>query len=206
MGLFSEFAEAIGTPVDNSALYPLLYRKALEGEEDGGGLLSYNYFSGEGVISFNEGRPVFARLPHAKLSLANFMRTHLLSSLITMKIGVDILRREENVHVDRLYAHGGFFKTPEVGQRLLSAALGTPVSIMETAGEGGPYGMALLGAYMLWRAPGETLEDYLDCRVFAGSRVTTLMAEEKDIEGFSVYAERYLRALPVEREAVRTLH
>ena len=199
--LFSEFADAIGTPVDKGELYTLLFRKALEGEKDCGGLLSYNYFSGEGVTDLDAGRPLFVRQPDARMTLANFMRTHLLSALGTLKIGLDILTQTEKLPVDKLYGHGGFFKTPEVGQRLLSAAVGAPVSVMETAGEGGPYGMALLGAYMLWKEPGESLEDYLDNKVFAGAAATTIMADQADIEGFSAFLARYCRGLPVERLA-----
>ena len=205
VSLFSEFAETIGSPVDPGKLFILLFRKALEGDPDCGGLLSYNYFSGEGVTDLDEGRPVFARTPNCSFTLANFMRTHLLSALATLKIGLDILTAEENVQIDKLYGHGGFFKTPEVGQRMLSAAVGAPVSVMETAGEGGPYGMALLAAYMLWKEDGETLEDYLDHKVFAGVKSATLMADESDIAGFSVFLSRYKKALPLERAAVEVL-
>ena len=153
------------------------------------------------MTDLDEGRPLFLRSPDANFSLANFMRSHLLSALATLKIGLDILTRTEKVAIDKLYGHGGFFKTPEVGQRMLSAAVGAPVSVMETAGEGGPYGMALLGAYLLWKQEGESLEDYLDNKVFAGARSTTLMAEDQDVEGFNRFLERYRRALPVEKAA-----
>ena len=199
--LFSEFADAIGAPVDKGELYTLLFQKALEGEKDCGGLLSYNYFSGEGVTDLDAGRPLFVRQPDARMTLPNFMRTHLLSALATLKIGLDILTQTEKLPVDKLYGHGGFFKTPEVGQRLLSAAVGAPVSVMETAGEGGPYGMALLGAYMLWKEPGESLEDYLDNKVFAGAASTTIQADQTDIDGFSAFLAHYCQALPVERLA-----
>ena len=203
--LFSQFADAIGARRDKGELFTLLFRKALEGDPDCGGLLSYNYFSGEGVTDLDEGRPVFLRTPDAAFSLPNFMRAHLLSALATLKIGLDILTRTEQVEIDRLYGHGGFFKTPEVGQRMLSAAVGAPVSVMETAGEGGPYGMALLAAYMLRKEAGETLPDYLDNKVFAGARSTTLTAEAKEIEGFNRFLERYKKALNVEKAAVETL-
>ena len=144
-------------------------------------------------------------MPNARFTLANFMRTHLLSALATLKIGLDILTRTEQVPIDKLYGHGGFFKTPEVGQRMLSAAVGAPVSVMETAGEGGPYGMALLAGYMLWKDEGETLPDYLDSKVFAGAEATTLMAEEKDTAGFNRFLERYKQALPMERKAAELL-
>jgi len=205
VNLLAEFAEAIGAPQDRGELFTLLFRKALEGEPDCGGLLSYNYFSGEGVTDLDEGRPVFARTPEAKLTLANFMRTHLLSALATLKIGLDILTCTEQVPIDRLFGHGGFFKTPQVGQRLLSAAVGAPVSVMETAGEGGPYGMALLGAYMLWRDEGETLADYLDHKVFAGAGISTVTADAGEAEGFAAFLERYKRALPMERLATEVL-
>ncbi len=205
VNLFSEFAEAMGAPTDRGELFTLLFRKALEGDPDCGGLLSYNYFSGEGVTDLDEGRPMFLRTPDARFTLANFMRAHLLSALATLKIGLDILTRQERVVIDKLYGHGGFFKTPGVGQRMLSAAAGVPVSVMETAGEGGPYGMALLAAYLIWRDEGETLEDYLDHKVFASARSSILMADERDAAGFSAFLTRYQRALPVEKLATEVL-
>lgn len=205
VNLLSEFADAIGAPQDKGALYTMLFKKALEGDADCGGLLSYNYFSGEGVTDLDEGRPVFARFPNCSFNLANFMRTHLLSALATLKIGLDILTKEENVRVDKLYGHGGYFKTPEVGQRMLSAAVGAAVSVMETAGEGGPYGMALLCAYMLWKDEGESLEDYLDNKVFADAKSFTLTADESDIEGFNRFLERYTGAFDVEKTAVKVM-
>jgi len=205
VGLLAEFAGAVGAKIDKGALYTMLFNKALEGDADCGGLMSFNYLSGEGVTDLDAGRPLFARTPDAKLTLGNFMRAHLLSALATLKIGLDILTGEEQVRIDRLYGHGGYFKTPGVGQRMLSAAVGSPVSVMETAGEGGPYGMALLAAYMLWKRPGQTLEDYLDKKVFAEAKSSTLMAEEKDIEGFNAFLARYKKALPVEKAAIEHL-
>ena len=205
VNLFAEYSDMMGTPVNKGELFVRLFNKALEGDSDCGGLLSFNYFSGEGVTDLDEGRPVFARMPNASFTLANFMRTHLLSALATLKIGLDILTQTEQVPVDKLYGHGGFFKTPEVGQRLLSAAVGAPVSVMETAGEGGPYGMALLCAYMLWKDEGETLEDYLDNKVFSEAGSTTVLASEEDIAGFSAFLERYKKALPVERTATEVV-
>ena len=205
VGLFSSFAEAIGAPQEKGKLFTLLFRKALEGQADCGGLMSFNYYSGEGVTDLDEGRCVFARMQNADFTLANFMRTHLLSALATLKIGLDILTQTERVEIDKLYGHGGFFKTPEVGQRMLSAAVGAPVSVMETAGEGGPYGMALLAAYMLWKDADESLPDYLDNRVFAAAKSSTLMADERDVEGFDVFLGRYRKALAVERAAVEVL-
>ena len=205
VGLFSEFADTLGVKTDRGELFEMLFRKALEGDPDCGGLMSFNYISGEGVTDLDEGRPVFARANNSDFSLANFMRTHLLSALATLKIGMDILTEKENVRIDKLYGHGGFFKTPEVGQRMLSAAVGAPVSVMETAGEGGPFGMALLAAYMIRKEDGEALEDYLDNKVFAGAVTHTLMAEGKDISGFKVFLTRYIRALPVEKAAIQSL-
>ncbi len=203
--LFCQFAEAMGVPQDKGKVFVTLFRKALEGAPDCGGLLSYNYFSGEGVTDLDEGRPIFARMQNCSFNLANFMRTHLLSALATLKIGLDILTKEENIAVDKLYGHGGFFKTPEVGQRMLSAAVGAPVSVMETAGEGGPYGMALLAAYMLWSEEKESLEDYLDNKVFASALSTTLMAEPADIAGFNAFLSRYKTALAVEKAAIEVM-
>ena len=190
VNLLFEFCELTGVKESKSELYVKLFKKALEGDPDCGGLMSFNYFSGEGVTDLDEGRPIFARTPNAKFTLANFMRTHILSALATLKIGLDILTQTEQVPIDKLYGHGGFFKTPLVGQRMLSAAVGAPVSVMETAGEGGPYGMALLCAYMLWKEKGESLADYLDNKVFADARSSTLMAEQADIAGFSAFLER----------------
>ncbi len=205
VNLLGEFAGLIGAEVSKNDLYVKLFSIALEGEPDCGGLISYNYFSGEGVTDLNAGRPVFARMENARMTLANFMRTHLLSALSTLKIGLDILTKQENVPIDKLYGHGGYFKTPGVGQRLLSAAVNSPVSVMETAGEGGPYGMALLAGYMLWKAENEKLEDYLDNKVFASAKSSTLMADEKDVQGFSAFLARYQKALPVEIAAIENL-
>ena len=205
VNLFSEFCSLMGLETGKGELFTRLFRVALKGEADCGGLLSFNYFSGEGVTDLDEGRPVFARMQNARFTLANFMRAHLLSALATLKIGLDILTRSEQVPIDKLYGHGGFFKTPEVGQRMLSAAVGAPVSVMETAGEGGPYGMALLAAYMLWKDEGESLPDYLDGKVFAGAKTVTLLADDRDIAGFKAFLERYKKALPLEKAAVEVL-
>ena len=203
--LFGEFAAAAGFPLEKPALYDLLFQKALEGSPDCGGLLSYNYYSGEGITDLDAGRPVFARCENADMSLANFMRTHLLSALATLKIGLDLLTETEGVRIEKLYGHGGFFKTPGVGQRMLSAAVNAPVSVMETAGEGGPYGMALLAAYRVWKRDGQTLEAYLNDEVFADAKTQTLTADEADVEGFRAFLDRYIRALPVEKTAVEVL-
>lgn len=205
VNLFADFAAAFGMKLGKGELYTRLFTAALEGEPDCGGLLSYNYYSGEGVTAVNEGRPVFARMPGAEMTLANFMRCHLFSALATLKIGIDILTKEERVVISKLYGHGGYFKTPGVGQRLLSAAVGAPASVMETAGEGGPYGMALLAAYMLRRQPGEALEDYLADRVFADAASSTVMADKAEIDGFAAFLAAYQRALPIEKAAIETM-
>lgn len=205
VSLLGEFAEMIGVRQEKSQLYAMLFRKALEGRPDGGGLVSCNFYSGEAILGMDQGRPLLVRSPDSQLTLGNFMRTHLLSALASLKIGLDILTRQEKVKMTKLYAHGGFFKTPEVGQRILSAATGTPVAVMETAGEGGPYGMALLCGYLLWRQPGETLENFLEKRVFSGAEVHTVMAEQQEIEGFAAFLVRYRQALEIERTAVAVL-
>ncbi|MBQ6755897.1 MAG: ATPase [Oscillospiraceae bacterium] len=205
VNLFADYSALMGTPVDKGELYTRLFKAALDGEADCGGLMSFNYFSGEGVTDLNEGRPLFMRAPDAKMTVANFMRTHLLSALATLKIGLDILTKEENVAIDKLYGHGGFFKTPEVAQRMLSAAVNAPVSVMETAGEGGPYGMALLAAYMVRKADGESLADYLDNKVFNNAKSSTLMATDADVAGFNKFLETYKKALEVEKCAVEVL-
>jgi len=199
--LFSQFAAAMGMDSDKNKIFPLLFNLALEGDPDCGGLMSFNYYSGEHITGLTEGRPLFLRRPDSSFTLPNFMRTHLLSAIGALKIGLDILTGEEGVVIDKIYGHGGFFKTPGVGQRMLSAAVGAPVSVMETAGEGGPYGMALLAAYGLWKTEGETLEDYLD-KVFSAAKSSTLLADEADLAGFSTFLERYKAAIPVEKAAV----
>ena len=204
-GLLGEFAALLGVDIGRGALLDKLFAAAMQGAPDGGGLLSYNYLSGEGVTDLDAGRPVFTRTPSAPLTLPNFMRTHLLSALATLKIGLDILTGEEQVDIRRLCGHGGFFKAPLVGQTLLSAAVNAPVTVMETAGEGGPYGMALLAAYRIWREEGESLEDYLDKKVFAAAKCSTLMASPEDVAGFTAFLERYTRALPVEKAAIGTV-
>lgn len=205
VNLFGEFAAAIGSNISKGELFTLLFNKALEGKPDCGGLLSYNYYSGEGITKVDEGRPVFLRTPDASMDLADFMRTHLYSAMATLKIGLDILIKEENVRVERIYGHGGYFKTPGVGQRILSAAANAPVSVMETAGEGGPYGMALLSAYMIWKSEEETLEDYLDQKVFQDARSETLMASQEEVKGFDAFLAKYKKAFSVEKTAVETL-
>ena len=205
VGLFEQFYEMMGQKVDKNTLFGNLYRKALEGDADCGGLMSYGYLSGEPITGFEEGRPLFMRKPDSKLTLANFMRTHLYSSLATLKYGMDIMFKEENVSLDKLMGHGGFFKTKGVGQRIMAAAADVPVAVMETAGEGGAWGIALLASYMINKEENETLEDYLDAKVFAGNAGTKMDPDPADVAGFEVFTERYKKGLPIERAAVESL-
>ena len=177
----------------------------MEGDPDCGGLVAFNYFSGEPVTGLNEGRPLFVRVPDAKFSLSNFMRCHLYSAMATLKIGNDILLKEEQVQVDSLMGHGGLFKTPVVGQRLMAAAFNSPVTVMDTASEGGAWGMAVLAAYMAEKEEGETLPDYLNNRIFAGQTGTTIAPLPEDVAGFDAFVERYKAALPVEEAACREI-
>ncbi|MBE5767342.1 MAG: ATPase [Clostridiales bacterium] len=204
VSLFAEFVKEAGMDMDANTLFGLLYRKALEGDKDCGGLVAYNYLSGEHITGMEEGRPLFARLPDANFTLANFMRTHLYAALASLKIGMEILV-EEKVEIDAIFGHGGLFKTRGVGQRMLAAAINTPVAVLETAGEGGAWGIALLAAYAVKRNEGETLENYLSTRVFAGKTGETMSPDAEDCAGFAAYIERYRAALPVERAAVDTL-
>lgn len=204
VGLFREFAESFGMKVEMNDLFETLYNKALEGDADCGGLLAYNYFSGEDITGFTEGRPMFVRTPESKFNLANFMRVHLFTSLGALKTGLDIFR-EEGVQVDRVTGHGGLFKTKGVGQSILAAAMNTPVSVMETAGEGGAWGIALLAAYMLYKKDGETLDTYLQDRVFGGNTGTCVEPKPEDVAGFDEFIKRYTAGLPIERAAVANL-
>ncbi len=206
VGLFREFAKATGQDIDDNTLYGTLYRKAIEeGDADCGGLLAYNYFSGESITGFNEGRPLFVRRPDDKFNLANFMRTHLYTALGALKAGNDILMKEEGVKVDFFYGQGGFFKTKGVGDRVMAAALDTEIRLMETAGEGGPWGMAILAAFMLQKEEGESLEQYLNNKVFASGNVTATAPVAEDVEGFDKFMKDYMAGLAVERAAVDSL-
>ena len=205
VGLFEEFSKELGVTLTKDDLYELLYKKALEADHDCGGLLSYNFYSGEHIARVQEGRPLFLRRPDSKFTLANFMRNHLYSSMASLKIGLDILLKKEKVSVDCIYGHGGLFKTRGVAQRFLSAAFGAPVAVMETAGEGGPWGMALLASYMLKQKEGEgkSLSDYLEEQVFGEQPRLLLNATKEEQQGFETYMENYVALLPVERSAVQ---
>jgi len=203
--LFAEFTHALGLEMSESKLYEMLYQKALTGDADGGGLLAYNYVSGEHITHLEEGRPLFVRKPESRFTLSNFMRVNLFSALGALKIGLDILFEGEQVKIDKILGHGGFFKTKGVGQRIMAAAMNVPVSVMETAGEGGAWGIALLAAYMLHKAGNEPLEAYLSDKVFAGENGTTIAPDQADVEGFTAFMERYKQGLVIERVAVDTL-
>lgn len=200
--LFYDFAKASGRKLDMGHIFTLLFNKALEGDKDCGGLLSYGYLSGEHITGFEEGRPLFVRLPDANFSLANFMKTNLYSALAALRLGMDILYKKENVKVDRFIGHGGFFKTKGVGQRIMSGALNTPISILDSAGEGGAFGIALLASFMLNKSDGETLDLYLKDKVFQGNSGSTVEPRKGDIDSFNAFMERYVRGLPIQRAAV----
>ena len=203
VNLFGQVAALCGAKTKTSELFPLLFRASLEGAPDCGGVVPVNYYSGEGVTHFDAGHPLLLRSAQSDFSLPNLMRAHIYSAMATLKIGLDILH-EEQVAVDRLLAHGGLFKTPQVAQRYLAAAAQAPVTVMKTAGEGGPYGMALLAGYRLAVLEGCTLNlaDYLQQKIFADAPGTTLLPDEKDVQGFSAFLNRYKAALYAERAAV----
>lgn len=203
--IFGEFADAFGIDVDRNRLFEILYHKALEGDPDCGGLLAYNYFSGEHITGFEEGRPLFVRTPESKFNLANFMRVNLFASLGVLKTGMDILLKEEGVELDEILGHGGLFKTKGVGQRILAAALDTPISVMETAGEGGAWGIALLASYMVNKEEGQTLDSYLADKVFAGQKGIKMDPDPSDVAGFDIFSKRYMQGLSIERAAVDSL-
>ena len=205
VGIFKEFAEAFGVEVDMNKLFGTLYNKALEGDADCGGLLAYNYFSGEHITNFEEGRPLFVRTPESKFNLANFMRVNLFTALGALKVGMDILLKKEGVQLDKIMGHGGLFKTKGVGQKIMAASMNTPVSVMETAGEGGAWGIALLASYMIHKGENQSLDDYLNEKVFAGQSGSTLAPDPKDVEGFDVFIQRYVNGLSIERAAVDAL-
>ncbi len=205
VGIFRNFVDALGIELDQNALFEMLYKQALAGDADAGGLLSYNYFSGEPITHLEEGRPLFVRMPDSNFTLANFMRTHLFSALAALNIGMDILFVKEKVEIDKVLGHGGFFKTEGVGQSIMAAALNVPVSVMDTAGEGGAWGIALLAVYMQQKADGETLDAYLDEKVFAGEKGSTIAPAQEDLDGFAAFMARYKAGLVIEKTAVEIL-
>ena len=203
--VFCEFSEATGKPCTRPEALTVLFNKALEGDADCGGLLNYNYISGEHITHVESGRPMFIRKPTGKFTFANFARAQLYSALATMRFGMDILLEQENMHVDAILGHGGFFKVPGVGQKIMAAALKTKVSVMETAGEGGPWGMAILGAYLINKTSGETLEAYLEKKVFAGAKCETAEPKPDSAKGFDAFMADYKKALPLEHEAAKLI-
>ncbi len=203
--LFGEFTHLLGVEISQSRLFEMLYQQALAGDKDGGGLLAYNTISGEHITHLEEGRPLFLRKPESTFTLPNFMRVHLFSALAAMRLGLDILFDAEHVRIDQILGHGGFFKTEEVGQRMMAAAMDVPVSVMATAGEGGAWGMALLASYMAHKGDHESLEDYLSGKVFTGENVKTIAPDPADVSGFLAFMDLYKKGLVIERTAVEVL-
>lgn len=202
--LFHEFALALGMDVSKGKIFDMMYEKSLEGDADCGGLLSYNYYSGEPVTGLDDGRPLFMRTPDSKMNLGNFFRTQLYSAMASLKIGLDLLFKNENVQTDKLYGHGGYYIYPGVGQKYTASALGTPVSVMKTAGEGGPYGMALLALYSL-KSADMTLDEFLEKEVFASAECVTAEPDRETAEGFSRFLETYVKGLDCEKKAVECI-
>ena len=203
VNLFKEYQELLGVPVDMNSVFEKLYNHALTGAPDCGGLLAYNYISGEPVTGLAEGRPLFVRSANDKFTLANFMRANLYAAVGVLKIGNDILFNDEHIKVDKITGHGGLFKTKGVGQRVLAAALNSPISVMETAGEGGPWGMAILGSYLVNNPSILSLAEFLDEKVFAGNTGIEIAPEPEDVAGFDAYIRTYKACLPVEQTAVK---
>lgn len=203
--LFAELSNAIGKKIDLGELFPILFKQAMQADKDVGDLVSCCYYSGEPITGFEEGRPLLVRMPDSKLTLANFMRAQIYSALATLKIGMDILVKKEKVKIDYLLGHGGFFKTEKVGQQMMADAFHVPVAVMETAGEGGPWGMAILATYMLNKKEGQTLEEYLAQEVFGNAKTVTVEPDEEGMASFAYYMEKFKAMLNVERAAVDAL-
>lgn len=200
-GLFGELLKTAGAEMQKAQLYDMLYGLALTGQPDAGGLLSYNYYSGEPITKTDAGVPLFLRRPDSKLVLSDFCRSLLFSSVATLKLGMDILIHQENVTLSHLQGHGGLFKTKLVGQRILASALGVPVKVSATAGEGGAWGIAVLAGYLIWRSENEPLTNYLDTKMFIGQQSTCEQPDASDRAGFESYIEKYQKGIPVERAA-----
>ncbi len=201
-GLFAEFADRLGVDTSRSEIFDVLVRSALDGAPDCGGLMFYNYLSGEHITEFDEGRPLFFRSPDSAFTLANFMRTQVSASLATLRVGMDVLLKDEGVRLDAMFAHGGLFTTREVGQRLMAAALGAPVTVGAIASEGGAWGIAVLAAYLVAGEPDQTLADFLGSQVFARAQLETVEPRPEDVAGFDVFAKNFVTGLPVERAAI----
>ena len=203
INIFKEYQYLIGAKIDESEIYEKLFSHALEGDNDCGGLIYYNYISGEPVTGLTEGRPLFVRSVNDKFNLSNFIKSQLYATICVLKIGNDILFNDEKVMVDRITAHGGLFKTKNVAQRILAAALKTPISVMETAGEGGAWGIALLASFLVNRETNQTLDEYLNHKVFAGNTGIEVTANDDEINGFNAYAENYKLGLSIEQAAIK---
>ena len=203
ISVLGDTAKLMGADFSTGDIYKKLYEISLVGDPDCGGVTVCNYTAGEGITHIDSGRPLVARTPDAKFTLANFMRATLYSTMATLKMGMDILARE-NVSIKSLTGHGGLFKTPVVGQKYMAAACNTPITVTKTAGEGGPYGMSLLAAYC-FEKNGETLEDFLNNKVFKDAKSTTLYPEKCDVDGFNEYTQRFKRLLEVERVATEQI-
>lgn len=206
IGIFKEFSELMEINVTIEELFEKLYTNSLKGDSDCGGLLAYGYYSGENITMLNEGRLAFLRTAESKFNLANFMKVHLYTSLGAVKLGMDILMDQEKVKVDRITGHGGFFKTKGIGQRYLAAAVNAPVTVMDTASEGGAWGIAILAAYLLDKEPNEKLEDYLEARIFKELSGETIVPYAEDVEGFQIFMEHYKAGLAIERTAIETMN
>lgn len=203
--LFAEVLKNMGAEVNKPALYDMLYAEALKGDADCNGIISFNYYSGEPVTDTQEGRPLLVRNPDSKFSLANFMRAQLYGTMATLKLGMNILFDKENVKIEKLLGHGGLFKTPVVGQKLMAGAMNTPVAVMETAGEGGAWGIALLASYRVNKADNQTLEEYLDNNVFADYKASVIEPDANDVDGFNAYIKQYENAVAIEKAAINVL-
>ena len=200
--LFCEFADAIGSPAGSSEVFEPLFRASLNAEPDGGGLLAYNYLSGEHITGFEEGRPLVLRTPDSRLTLANFIRSQLYASLATLRIGMEVLLTDERVDLDTMFAHGGLFKTKGVAQNYLAAAINAPVTVGEIAGEGGAWGMALLAGFMKDRRPGQALCDYLATSIFAKAELESVDPDPADVAGFAAFLKRWTTGLAIETAAL----
>lgn len=203
--VFKELLEQMGQEPDMNEIYSAIFSSAAKGEKDCGGLLLYNYLSGEPVAGLSKGCPMLVRRPQDRLTFPNFMRAQLYSAVATLKIGMDILA-EEQVKISKIFGHGGFFKTGNTGQRVMAAALGVPVSVMETAGEGGAWGMALLAAFVAKKEDGETLEEYLEHKVYKGQPVSVLEPDTEDKAGFDSFIKRYKDGLALEQFATENIY
>ncbi|MEK4369990.1 xylulokinase [Paenibacillus sp. FSL R5-0473] len=200
--LFREFYEAMGQKPDMNQLFSVLFNEALKADADGGGLLSYGYYSGENITGIAKGRPLFVRSPESRFNLANFMRVHLFAAFAALRLGLDILTQKEHVTIEHIWAHGGLFKTPRVAQKMCASALNIPVSVMSTAGEGGAWGMAILASYMVNKQQHEGLAEYLTTKVFIDAEGQEVSPNSTDVNGFALFMERYTEGLAIEQSAV----